>query len=71
MLLRVRGRVREREERRSLIVDILSSMDARESEGWLKSEKELLNQLDDAELFSRGLGGAFNLWQHLMMFSFR
>lgn len=61
-----------REIRRSLIVDILSSMNARESEGWPKSEKELLNHFNqDAELFSRGFGGAFNLWQHVMMFSFR
>ena len=63
--------LREREERGNLIVDILSSMDARESEGWPKSEKELLNQFEDAELFNHGLGGAFNLWQHLMMFTFR
>lgn len=67
----LRERKSEREIRRNLIVDILSSMDARESEGWPLSEKELLKQFEDTELFSCGHGGACNLWQHLMMFSFR
>ena len=38
-------------EKRTQIVDILSSMDGRGSEDWPKSEKELVNLFGDAKIF--------------------